>query len=266
MKRFTHIFNGKSPIKLMFRIGRGSLWRYNHTLSNTKQNMKKELLILLVAGFITSEAISQEKEISVNEKSNFTAGFKFGYDKNTYAYRTSMDINGFDYYSIEPSFSAGIDFGYFVTKRFRPRIEIEYFYLLYGMNWNYGDDSDFERTLTTVHYFGYNLHLDYGLYMGERLQLFLSPGLMWDVKFHHKFKTFLRDEDDPVSNEYNLLDEKFPTSILGGSLSIPIRIKLNQELKLTLEPDYTIYFRNFQVENDEPYMRMSFKAGVEYTF
>lgn len=227
--------------------------------------MKKGILILLAAGFLFAEARSQENEVSFNEKSHFTLGFQIGYDKNFNAYKMGDDIFGFTYYEIQPSFSAGIDIGYFVTKRFRPRIEFEYSYLMYGMDWNMGEDADFLWTRTNVHNWGLNGHFDYGIYMGDRVQVFLSPGISWDWNFHYKHWTTLADEDDKVDDEYSLFQNEFPTSILGGSLSMPVRINLSDKLKLDLEPEVTTFFRYFDSSNTEPYGRFSFKVGLEYT-
>lgn len=227
--------------------------------------MKKGILLILVASFLFAEARSQENGLSFSEKSHITLGFQIGYDKNFNAYKMNEEMFGFTYYEKQPSFSAGIDIGYFVTKRFRPRVELEYSYLLYGMDWNMGEDADFISTRTNVHYYGLNGHFDYGVYMGDKVQVFLSPGFNWDVNFHHRYWTTLADEDDEVDDEYSLLQERFPKSILGGSLSMPIRINITNQLKLDLEPEATMFFRYFQPGNTKPYGRLSFKVGLEYT-
>lgn len=222
--------------------------------------MKKGILIVLVAVFIIAEVRCQE-----NETSNLTVGFNIGLDYNQNAFRTTDDIYGFDYYGMNPNMSFGLDFGYFVTKRFRPRFEIEYFYLRYGQNWNLGVDTDFDKTTTTVHYLDLNLHLDYALYLGKRFQVFLSPGLTTDLASKRTFKTYMSDGDD-TNTEYNLLSDQYPEALMGASLSLPVHIKINKNLKATLEPEYTYFPSNFLKVNENPYTRMSFKVGLEYKF
>jgi hypothetical protein len=221
--------------------------------------MKRGILIMLVAGLFITEVQSQEYE-----KSNLSVGFNIGMDYNNKAYRLTEDLHGFTYYGMNPNLSLGLNFGYFVSKRFRPRFEVEYFYLRYGMNWNYGEDSDFDKTLTTVHYLGLNLHLDYCLYLGDRIQVYLSPGLITDLATNRSYKTFLNDDD--TNDEYNVLSEQYPKALMGVSLSIPVGIKINDNLNATLEPEYTYYPYNFLKSNVDPYTRMSFKIGLEYTF
>lgn len=219
------------------------------------------MLILLVTGLLVTEVQSQE-----SDKSNLTVGFKVGLDYNTNAFRLPEDIYGFTYYGMNPNMSFGVDFGYYVTKRFRPRLEIEYFYLKYGMDWNLGADSDFDKTETTVHYLDLNLHLDYALYLGDRVQVFLSPGLITDLARNRTFETYLNNDDDETNNEYNLLEDQYPKALMGLSLSMPVGIKINNHLKATLEPEYTYFPYKFLKINTDSYTRMSFKLGVEYTF
>lgn len=217
---------------------------------------------MLVAGLALAEVQSQE-----TEKSKLSVGFNIGMDFNENAYRMTEDIHGFTYYGMNPNLSFGLDLGYSLSRRFRPRLEMEYFYLRYGMNWNYGDDSDFDITQTTVHYLGLNLHLDYGLYLGDRVQVYLSPGLATDLARNRSYKTFLNNNDDEyTSDEYNVISEQYPNALMGLSLSMPVAIKINDNLKATLEPEYTYYPYNFLKSNVNPYTRMSFKAGLQYTF
>ncbi len=223
--------------------------------------IKKGILILLVAGLLVTEVQSQE-----SDKSKLTVGFNIGMDYNLNAYRMTEDIHGFTYYGMNPNASFGLNLGYYVTRRFRPRLEVEYFYLRYGMDWNLGADSDFDKTVTTVHYMDLNLHLDYALYLGDRVQVFLSPGLTTDLANKRTFKTYLTNGDDETNNEYNLLEDEYPQALMGVSLSMPVGININKNLKATLEPEYTYFPYNFLKINTDPYSRLSFKVGLEYTF
>jgi len=222
--------------------------------------MKKGILILLMVGLSIAEVQSQEYE-----SSNLTVGFNLGMDYNNNAYRMTEDSHGFTYYGMNPNMSLGLNFGYYVSKRFRPRVEVEYFYLRYGMDWNYGEESDFDKTQTTVHYLGLNLHLDYALYLGDRVEVFLSPGLITDLACNRTYKTYLAD-DEYTNDEYNVITDQYPKALMGLSLSMPVGIKLNNNLKATLEPEYTYYPYNFLKSNVDPYTRMSFKLGLEYKF
>lgn len=215
---------------------------------------------MLMAGILFSEGQCQE-----NEKSNLTIGFSVGTDYNFNAYRMTEDENGFTYYGMNPNLSFAVDVGYYVSKRFKPRLEVEYFYLRYGTDWNYGESSDFDETITTVRYLGLNLHLDYGLYMGDKLEVFLSPGLMTDLATGRTYDTYFSDGDH-TNAEYNVLSEQYPKSLMGASLSIPVAIKINENLKATIEPEYTYYPYNFLKSNEAPYSRLSFKVGLQHTF
>lgn len=222
--------------------------------------MKKAIFIVLVVGLTIAEVRGQE-----NEKSNMTIGFNIGMDYNNNAYRMTEDNEGFTYFGMNPSMSFGADFGYNVTRRFRPRFEVEYFYLQYGMNWNYGENSDFDKTTTTVHYMGLNLHLDYALVLTDRIQVYLSPGVITDLAMNRSFKTYLNDDDD-TNAEYNVLSEYYPEATMGVSLSLPVAIKINEKIDATLEPEYTYFPNKFVSSNPDIYTRMSFKVGLQYTF
>lgn len=222
--------------------------------------MKKGILLILVLGLPFIAAKSQD-----SDKSKVTVGFSMGLDHNGNAYRMTEDIEGFTYYGINPSLSFGAYFGYNFTDRFRPRFEIEYFYLKYGMNWNYGEESDFDKTITTVHYLGLNLYFDYAFYLGKRLQLFISPAIITDLARDHQVKNILRDGDDN-DHYYNVLSDQYNAAVMGGSLSLPIRYRFNEHISMTLEPGYTYYFQKFIKSNDEPYTRSSIKIGMEYIF
>lgn len=223
--------------------------------------MKKGILIMLMAGTLFSECLSQE-----NEKSNLTVGFNMGMDYNFNAYRMTEDDNGFTYYGMNPNLSFAVDFGYNVSRRFKPRFEVEYFYLKYGTNWNYGEESDFDKTITTVSYLGLNLHLDYGLILGDRFQVYLSPGLITDLAVNRTYDTYFNNSDDHTNAEYNVLSEQYPKALMGVSLSTPLAFKIKSNLKLTMEPEFTYFPYNFLKINEEPYTRISFKVGLQHTF
>lgn len=223
--------------------------------------MKKVSVVVLITVLALLNGLCQEKE-----KSLISAGINIGMDYNNNAYLMITDSHGFTYYSMNPNLSFGLNLGYFVTKRFRPRFEMEYFYLKYGMNWNLGEDSDFDQTRTTVHYLDLNLHLDYALILGKSIDLFISPGLISDLARGRQYMNLMKDEDDDNEYEYNVLSENYPKAIMGASLSLPFRIKVNDYVRLSLEPEYTYFFHKFMKENSSPYSRMSFKVGLEYDF
>jgi hypothetical protein len=208
------------------------------------------------------EATAQEIDISIDHR--FSVGINGGIGYNSNAYRFDTDNNGFTYYSLDKNYSYGGYLGFLITKKIKARLELGFYQMSYGMNWNM-QNSDFYKTETTLSYFTSKLSVDYLFLSGRKFQFFASPYLTSELLTDcENYNIFI----DGSSNykTYNLITKQYPKSILGLGASILAKYKVTEKIGVTLSTYYTYYLRNFVRANDKPYQRIGLNMGVEYSF
>ena len=225
--------------------------------------MKKNLFALLVIVSISIAANAQTKAPATTENSKTDndvqvfIGINTGLDYNMNAYKLDKNQNyGYAYYGIIPRYNIGIDFGIQV-KRFRPRIEMKFVNLKYGIDWSSSIyNLGTTKTIANVNYFDFNMHFDYLLFNSKKLQLFASPAFKYEFEIGNAIST----------DSWTGLELHHPTSIAGGALTAILKYNLSDHFGLTLTPEYTMFFHSFASGNNKPYQRFSSTLGFEFKF
>ncbi len=231
--------------------------------------MNKFLLALTLTFTTYSLVFSQEeKEEKTKDFNHISVAIVGGLGHNINGYRTRADEHGLTFNGKTPNYACGIELGLFATKNFRIRLYGGYNNMKYGVDYNdVAAYSNYKSTIAHLHYIDVNVNLDFGLYSGEKLSLFLSPGLTSEYFIDELFVTTLANGSISQKN-YTFLEEEYPTeTIYGGNISLIARYKLMDQLYLTLTPGYTLFlYDKFSPANHEPYQRMNLNLGIEYTF
>ncbi len=213
--------------------------------------MKKIFFILLLLATISFYGKAQ------TEENKYTIGFDGGITYNVNAYQIAKNANyGNNYYGVSPRYNIGVDYGYNVSNRFRPRIEFKYVSVMYGLDFSNTIYNITDKDFVTVNYFDINLHFDYLLLTIKNFQLFASPALKYEFELNAY----------PEVNWSPYLNMEHPGNLLGGAIAPIFKYNLSDHLGLTLTPEYTIFLEPFASGNSKPYYRYSGNFGIEYKF
>jgi hypothetical protein len=220
--------------------------------------MKKMIMLFFT---LMSLAVNAQDE---EARHLFYVGLNGGVDYDFNAYRQTPDKNGFDFYAINPHYNFGVDVGFMATKRLRPRLDFKFVKMSYGMDW--GDfNGKFDKSITKLSNLDINLHLDWELLTRKKFQVFISPVLKSEFVSGVKYERHDKDGNTEEVN-YNLIDDQFPKSILGGGLSAILKYNLTDHIGITMVPEYSIFCRRFVRSNDKNYQRFSTNIGIEFKF
>ncbi|WP_163709747.1 hypothetical protein [Mangrovibacterium lignilyticum] len=230
--------------------------------------MKIVYLVLLVALFpligFAQEDSSTKSDFSY-KIGDFFLGIGSGVDHNINAYR-SEPTTDFSFEGIESRYNISFDASVMATKRWRPRIELQYHRLAYGQDWDGWQSVDyttFEYTTTRVNYLGLNLHMDYLLLgLNSRFKVFVSPGLVTEYATGASYKTLKTDGDDSDS-KFSVLGEYYPKCIAGASVQTIFKYDFSENIGFTVSPGYTRFFRTFTDASSDPYQRFNINLGLE---
>jgi hypothetical protein len=210
--------------------------------------MKKYLFTLLL---ILSVTFTTNAQTDDNAEAFF--GINTGIDFDMNAYKFDHDKYGYSYYGMSPQYNIGADFGIMASKKLRPRIELKYVNLKYGINWD-SSPYQFGRTIININYIDLALHLDYQLFSSKKLQLFISPAFKYEFQLSQTIS----------SDNWSVIDYIHPTSSAGGALSAIIKYKVTDHMGITLTPEYTIFTNSFATGNKKLFERFSINVGVEF--
>jgi hypothetical protein len=229
--------------------------------------MKNKIFLILFHLFFTfTLVVSQERTTSQDSiKHHVSIGLNTGIGLNINGYKLSPDEStGFSYYGVNPHYSFGVDLGFRLAKKYRLRFEYRFQKMQYGMKWgeNY---PDFDHTVTSISESGFSCHLDYLTFATKKIQVFISPGILYELVVKDSYENTMSD-GDVNSKYYSVLNKQYPKDILGGNLSAIVKYKLNNSIGITLTPSYTCFFHKFLESNDKPYQRLSLNLGVEFSF
>lgn len=222
--------------------------------------------ILLVLIPITVSA--QDADTTKAKKSNdysFTFGINYGIDNNINGYPLNPNSEGNNFYKGNSHYSLGLDYGWMASKKLRPRIEVRYVKMSYGVGWDNANITTINESVINLYNFAVALHADYLLLDATKFQLFLSPGLKWEINVDSEEKNLFKNGDISWAN-YNDLLSGNTRNFFGGSVSAILKYNIIKNIGITLTPEYTLFFNNFVPANNKSYQRASVKAGVEFNF
>ncbi|SHE45290.1 Outer membrane protein beta-barrel domain-containing protein [Mariniphaga anaerophila] len=224
--------------------------------------MKKIFLSLIIVTSLISLSVTAQE----GEKSRLSFGFNAGVGQNHNAYRMNPETYArynHEYYEGDLHFTTGINVGYFITKRLRPRFEFRYNEFKYGMTWD-EDYPQFERTETKLYTLNFNLQFDFMMLNTDRFQLFISPGLVGEFVKDRLNRNYLTDGSNNIYN-YTAVTQQYSEEIGGLNLSLIAKYKFTDNLGMTVTPGYNFYLKKWLPGNDKNYTRSLFNVGVEYT-
>jgi hypothetical protein len=224
--------------------------------------MKKTFFAIITLVLINSITSSAQE----SEKSKLSFGINGGIGQNKNAYRMNPETYttyNHQYYEGDIHFTMGINIGYFISERFRPRFEFRYSEMKYGLYWdeNY---PQFDRTETKLFTLNYNLQFDYLMVNTNRFQLFISPGLVGEFIVDSQNRNYLTDGSKNLDN-YSAVTQQYSEEIAGLNLSLIAKYKFNENLGLTLTPGYNYYLKKWLPSNDKNYTKTLLNIGVEYS-
>ncbi len=224
--------------------------------------MKIKLFILLFLS-TTIMSYSQEGETNItSQKGKLTVGVYSGFQYNTNAFISTNDEN-FTYTERNEGFAYGANVGYFLAKRFRPRLSIGYNSSSFFANWK--QTSNIYKTKVKLQKFEIDLNFDYLLLNKGKFQLFASVGAISEYLASVKYKNY-EEDGDTNTNNYDEIEEPYPTSNFGANVSFIAKIKVLDNMSLNINPGYNYYFKEFSELDSDAYTRISANIGLEWTF
>lgn len=231
--------------------------------------MKKIFFVLLAmitlpfVGFAQapkSTPAAKPTQTTLSEYPAFFVGLNGGLDFDINAHKLAPTIDGGKYFDNNPRYNIGADFGLQVSKKWRPRLELRYVNVKYGIDWTGVDVSlrgNPTQTIQNINYFDINLRIDYLLLSIKKFQFFVSPA------FKYEFETGSAFVFNRVSNDVILHQ---PSSIIGLGGSAILKYNITPNWGITVTPEYTFFTHGFATGNSKPYERLSTNIGFEYKF
>jgi hypothetical protein len=222
--------------------------------------MKNKIIFLILLVLMIASVNAQDKKAST-----ITIGINSGIDNNINAYRLTPNTFGNNFYSNRPQYNIGIDYGMMITEKFRPRVELKYVQLSYGAGWDDANISTLKESTVTLNNFDFNIHMDWLLISSSKFQIFVSPGLKWELNLNRTVKNIRISGSHNWAN-YNGIVSENSKNLLGGSLSTILKYNITDKIGITMTPEYTLFFRNFVRSNNELYQRVGVNFGLEFGF
>ncbi len=215
--------------------------------------------------FVVLPLSSFGQDVNNNNNYSFTFGIYGGVGENINGYRFNPNIYGNNFYANKLAWNIGVDYSYMATKKLRPHIAVEYLQTYYNTDWVDANLTDMNKTIVFLFNFGMSLHCDYLLINTTSFQAFVSPGLVLDFVIGSDQKDIRNDGTHGWSNYNNIYDEHH-ANYMGGALSAILKYNVTKQVGIKLEPEYTLFFRKFEVSNDKAYQRFRVNCGVEFNF
>jgi len=215
--------------------------------------MKKFFLVVIALTTISFSVYSQK---------SFTAGISGGYDSNmNHMYGLT------NYSNSTPDFSLGVDWSFlFLNEDLRVRIGLGYSNLSFNQKYTYESSNPLsvERTNYVFNNMNITPRVDYRLLKLGNFDLYASVGLQFEFLLAKYEGTFLQNGSYDDSEFFNKANSKSYLGAIGGLI---FKYNINENIGITLSPDYTYYFDEFiPLENELDFQRASLKIGLEWKF
>ena len=227
--------------------------------------MRRILLIVICLFPIIALGQESKQNNQTDQPGDFFFTLSSGVSANLNASK-EIATSKFSFENKGPRYNISMGLGMMATKHWRPRLEFRYERLAYGQKWQDASNSysSFDYTTVKVNYMDINLHFDYLLFHSKSGWIvFLSPAIKTEYAVGASYKTQMSDGSS-THNNYSEIDDYYPKSIAGGSFSFIFKYDLNSMIGLTFSPEYTHFFRPFQLSNSSKYQRLNFNLGVEF--
>ena len=229
--------------------------------------MRKICFYLLLLALIPMSANAQVTTATNAKKTIDYAsafGLSYGIDNNINGYKLASNPTGNTFSKGTTRYNIATSFGWMISSRWRPRIELKYTKLNYNVDL-VNSIPTIVNSVVNMFNFDINLHADYLFLNTNKFQIFLSPAVKWEFNISREEHNFFSDGTKNWGNYNGVINEN-PRNLLGGSVAAIFKYNIIRNIGLTLTPEYTMFFRKFVLANDKSYQRFSVNFGVEFNF
>lgn len=230
--------------------------------------MRKICFYLLLLALIPMSANAQVTTETNAKKTidyAYAFGLSYGIDNNINGYKLASNPEGNTFSKGTTHYNIATSFGWMISSRWRPRIELKYTKLSYNVDWANSNLPTIDYCVVNMSNFDINLHADYLFLNTNKIQIFLSPAVKWEFNISREEHNYLSSGKNNWGSYNGVINEN-PRNLLGGSASAIFKYNITRNIGLTLTPEYTMFFRKFVLANDKSYQRLSVNFGVEFNF
>ncbi len=218
---------------------------------------------LLVFGFVILSYVGfSQNDVSI--------GFSGGYDYN-YGHMLNPR-NGINSNAI-PDFNVGADISWYLGERIRIRAELRYTNFSFTRDLQIpqnGNDKNMKNTILTVNNLDFAPHFDFRLFSLKKLDCYITAGLKAEFNIGDYARSYTyggekSNYDSYITDRYNGQTGHINT-LAGAVGGLILKYNVNEQLGITLKPEYTSFFNYFYDQNDMPLQRGSLNVGLEWRF
>ncbi len=218
--------------------------------------MNNKIAILVILMIVSVKVFSQDK---------MTFGVNFGYDYND---KYLENIFGAKNTNEIPDFNVGVDVGVELTERIRVRGELKYVNLSFTREFSYPEkSSNIDYTKFSANFIDFNPRFDYRLFSLGNFDTYFSTGIKLEFSAGDYIRTYNYDGEklDDMKHFGNGKYEhkSIMAGVVGGFI---FKYNINQNLGITVTPEYTSFLTRFYEENQTALQRANVNIGIEWTF
>jgi hypothetical protein len=192
-----------------------------------------------------------------------TIGITSGINHSINAFRDTPNSSGNNFYKGTDQFNFGINYSLVFSKKFRSRFELKYFEYTYNAGWENADLPVIKKSVVSLDNIDFNYFLDYKFLEINKFQMFVSPGIKWEINVNREEKNYRNDNTFNWANYNGIIGEN-SRFLMAGSVSVVAKYNITKNISLVIDPDYTIFFRKYVSTNSKNYQRMSLNFGLEF--
>lgn len=218
--------------------------------------MNNKIVLLVFLMVVSVKVFSQDK---------MTFGVNFGYDYND---KYLENLYGAENINEVPDFNVGIDVGVELTERIRVRGELKYVNLSFTRDFSYPEaEINIDKTKIATNFIGFNPRFDYRLFSLGNFDTYFSTGMRIEFSSGDYIRTFNYDGEKLVDTKHigngKYVHKSTMTGVVGGFI---FKYNINQNLGITIIPEYTSFLTRFYEENMTSLQRANVNIGLEWTF
>ncbi len=218
--------------------------------------MNSKIVLLVILMIASVKVFSQDK---------MTFGVNFGYDYND---KYLENLDGAENVNELPDFNIGVDVGIELTERIRVRGELKYVNLSFTRDFSYPvEETNIDQTKLSVNLIGFNPRFDYRLFSLGDFDTYFSTGMRLEFSSGDYIRTFTNDGEKSDDNKHigngKYVHKSTMAGVVGGFI---FKYNINQNLGITIMPEYTSFLSRFYNDNQTSLQRANVNIGIEWTF
>ncbi|MCF8361134.1 MAG: outer membrane beta-barrel protein [Prolixibacteraceae bacterium] len=218
--------------------------------------MNSKIVLLVFLMIVSVKVFSQDK---------MTFGVNFGYDYND---NYLENLYGAENINEIPDFNVGIDVGVELTERIRVRGELKYVNLSFTRDFSYPEaEVNIDKTKIATNFIGFNPKFDYRLFSLGNFDTYFSTGMRLEFSSGDYIRTYNYDGEKLVDTKHigngKYVHKSTMAGVVGGFI---FKYNVNQNLGITIIPEYTSFLTRFYEQNMTSLQRANVNIGLEWTF